>query len=106
MIQGARLTGHWFLSQFMVVKRSITTLVTGGVPHTSGNTLCCYSLGRQVGMVAFCRSFRPLFFIGPCDLKLLLLSGEGAVFVLHHTLFHSPISDSVWKGTGIVPFNL
>ena len=77
MIQVAWLTGHWFLSQFTVVKRSIRTLVTGRVHHISGNILCCYSLGRQVGIVAFCRSFRPLFYLVPVTCSFCCYQGQG-----------------------------
>ena len=36
---------------------------------------------------------------GSYDLKLVLLSDFGELFVLYHLMFYSPITDLVWKGT-------
>ena len=49
MIQVAWLTGHCFLSQFTVVKRSIRTLVTGrGTTHICEHSVLLF-LGEKGG---------------------------------------------------------
>lgn len=53
----------------------------------------------------FRRSFQTSRCTGPCDNPyFLLLSGLGSLFVLHHLLVRSPITDRVLRGTASILF--
>ena len=61
------------------------------------NNLVCENLASH-GVIP--QLFQTAIFIGPYD--LLLLFSVGALLLMYHLLFRSPITDRAWKATGFL----
>ena len=84
------------ISQFFASAHELCSRVIALVDSMWVFFCCCRFIQQSSS------SFRPLFSFIRMTCSFSLLSGLGALFLLYHLLFRSPITDRVWNATGLL----